>query len=130
VTAPAFEELATFGEDVTQACHNGRDAILQAIAGRIADGEDIPRPVPESGSKGNWVEVPLLVLFKAALYMILRSQGKTRAELMRDLGWHREQVDRLFRLDHNSHLDQIEAGFKALGVHLRMDVPFPERQAA
>jgi hypothetical protein len=28
---------------------------------------------------------------------------------MRRLGWNRESVDRLFRLDHASRLDQIEA---------------------
>ena len=31
------------------------------------------------------------------------------------LGWNRESVDRLFRLDHASRLDQLEAAFKALG---------------
>jgi antitoxin HicB len=34
---------------------------------------------------------------------------------MRRLGWNRESVDHLFRLDHASRLDQLEAAFKALG---------------
>jgi antitoxin HicB len=37
-----------------------------------------------------------------------------RAELARRLDWHRESVDRLFRLDHASRVDQIEAAFKVL----------------
>jgi hypothetical protein len=37
---------------------------------------------------------------KASLYRALRESGITRAELMRRLGWNRESVDRLFRLDH------------------------------
>ncbi|MCO5159887.1 MAG: hypothetical protein M9939_02020 [Mesorhizobium sp.] len=47
----------------------------------------------------------------------------TRAELARRLGWHREQVDRLFRLDHKSRLDQLESAFKALGETIRFSMP-------
>jgi len=39
---------------------------------------------------------------------------------------HREQVDRLFRLDHNSRLDQMENAFRAIDVPLRVDVPMPK----
>ena len=45
----------------------------------------------------------------SALYMICSRRGVSRAELARRLEWHREQVDRLFRLDHKSRLDQMEA---------------------
>jgi len=130
VTSPDFEELVTFGDNQEAACRNGQDAILQAIAGRMADNEDIPVPLNDAPAKGFFAEVPGLVLLKAGLYMILRASGKTRADLMRDLGWHREQVDRLFRLDHNSRLDQLEDAFKAVGHPLRLEVPFPEQKAA
>ena len=126
VTAPAFEEVATYGDDQEGSCRNGLDAILQAIAGRMADSEAIPAPLAETPQKGVFVQLPLIVFLKAALYMILREQGKTRADLMRTLGWHREQVDRLFRLDHNSTVDQLEKAFAALGAPLRLDVPFPQ----
>ena len=33
---------------------------------------------------------------------------------MRKLGWHSEWVDRLFRLDQNSRLNQLEQAFKAI----------------
>jgi hypothetical protein len=52
----------------------------------------------------------------------LRESGITRAELMRRLGWKHESVDRLFRLDHASRLDQIEAAFKALGKSMALEV--------
>lgn len=130
VTSPDFEEVVTFGTNDKEACHWGREAILQAIAGRMADGEDIPVPSADPVEKGYCVELPAMVLLKAGLYMLLRTSGQTRADLMRLLGWHREQVDRLFRLDHNTKLDGLEAAFKALGHPLRFDVPFPERHAA
>jgi antitoxin HicB len=130
VTAPAFPEVASFGSSMEEALRNGQDAILQAIAGRIADGEDIPLPLSAPGAKGDHVQVPAVVYLKSALYMILREQGKTRADLQRALGWQREAVDRLFRLNHNSRLDSIERAFGALGVPLRFDLPFPAAEAA
>lgn len=50
-----------------------------------------------------------------------RSQT-TRAELARRLGWHREQVDRLFRLDHASRLDRLKATFKALHREMGVEI--------
>jgi antitoxin HicB len=58
--------------------------------------------------------------------MFCRVKEISRAELARRLKWHREQVDRLFRLDHKSQLDQLEAAFKAIGIPLCFDLPFPK----
>ena len=130
VTVPAFPEVTTFGSTQQDACEHARDAIEEAIAGRISDGDDIPPPLAETSGKGFYVELPLLPFFKAALYMIARAKKVSRAELARLLTAergkpvHREQVDRLFRLDHNSQFDQIEAAFKALGVPIGVNVDF------
>jgi antitoxin HicB len=51
-----------------------------------------------------------------------REVGVTRAELARRLGWHREQVDRLFRFDHKSRPDQIEQAMKAVGKVMNIEV--------
>jgi antitoxin HicB len=124
VTAPAFPELTSFGATHEEACRHGADAVEEAIAARIAAGEPIPAPLRETTGKGFFVEVPALVFLKSALYMILNASGRTRADLMRLLGVQREHVDRLFRLDHNSRLDSLEAAFKALGHPLRFDMEF------
>nr|WP_306265677.1 type II toxin-antitoxin system HicB family antitoxin [Pararhizobium sp. IMCC3301] len=123
VTATAFDEVVSFGDDTESALRNVRDAIEEAIAGRIARGEDIPFPMREAPSKGHFVQMPVMVILKAGLHMQLRSQGWTRADLKRALGCQREHVDRLFRLDHNSKMDSIEAAFTALGVTLEVNVP-------
>ena len=68
------------------------------------------------------IEVPALIYLKTALYRLLRQRHQTRADLVRALGWQRESVDRLFRLDHKSRLDQLEAAFAALGSTLHIDV--------
>lgn len=124
VTAPEFPEVTTFGESQPEACVNGLHAIEEAIAARIARGEDIPRPMRETTGKGRFVQVPALTFLKSALYMICKIDGVTRAELARRLKCHREQVDRLFRLDHKSKLDQMEAAFDAVGIESIFNIPF------
>src|SRR5262245_50097809 len=99
-TCPSLPEVTTFGEDDDDALAHAVGAIEEALAARIADGEDIPPP-PEQ-PHGRSVALPLKTSLKASLYRTLRESGITRAELMRRLGWNRESVDRLFRLDHAS----------------------------
>jgi len=57
----------------------------------------------------------------------MREAGLTRAELQRRLKWQRESVDRLFRLDHNSRIDQLDQAFRALGREIEIGLP---REAA
>ncbi len=130
VTAPAFPEVTTFGASQPEALENGRKAIEEAIAGRISDADDLPHPEKKTSGKGHWVEVPALIFLKSVLYMICREENISRAELARRLKWHREQVDRLFRLDHKSQLDQMEAAFKAINVPLAFDIPLSTKNAA
>jgi antitoxin HicB len=121
VTCPAFPEVTTFVSRGGGA--HALAAIEEAIAARIADGDPLPRPATDAQRKrhkGLAVKLPLLTSLKAQLYMATREAGVTRAELARRLGWHREQVDRLFRLDHASRVDQIEAAFEKL--HRNVDV--------
>src|SRR5712692_10036506 len=102
VTCPALPEVTTFGEDEADTLRRARDAIEEALAARIARGEDIPA----GHRRGLVVRLPTLTALKVELYRRLRRAGITRAELARRLQWNRESVDRLFRLDHASRLDQ------------------------
>jgi antitoxin HicB len=120
VTCPLLPEVTSFGEDETDAMRHAVDAIEEALAARIDDGVDIP--APPARPRGRTVSLPLMSALKVALYCTLREAGITRAELMRRLGWNRESVDRLFRLDHASRLDQIEAAFKALGRRVDLSI--------
>jgi hypothetical protein len=62
-----------------------------------------------------------MTVLKVALYMICSRRGVSRAELSRRLRCHREQVDCLFRLDHDSRLDQMEAAFVAAGIPMAIE---------
>jgi antitoxin HicB len=119
VTCPQLPIVATFGETEEEARRHAIDAIETALASMIDDGDDVP--VPE-GSEGPTVRLPLLTALKVNLYWALRASKITRAELARRLEWNRESVDRLFRLDHRSRLEQIEAAFSALGREVDVDV--------
>jgi antitoxin HicB len=124
VTCPAFPEITTFGpNDPEKLPSIALKAIEEAIAARISDGNLLPREATSAErkrSKGLYVKLPLLSALKVQLYGAVREADISRAELARRLGWHREQVDRLFRLDHASRVDQIEAAFKEL--HRDIDV--------
>ncbi|MCK2057201.1 type II toxin-antitoxin system HicB family antitoxin [Methylobacterium sp. 37f] len=121
VTSPVFPEFTTFAETREEAIVNARKAFEEAVGARISAGEAIPAPFkPDLEQKMDAadaaaVRLSALTSLKAGLYQAMRVAGVTRAELARRLNWKRESVDRLFRLDHRSRLDQIEAAFNAIG---------------
>jgi antitoxin HicB len=119
VTCPSLPPVATFGTSREDALHQAVDAIETVLASLIEDGEEVP---PSDRGKGILVQLPLLTALKVNLYWALHEVGITRAELGRRLGWNRESVDRLFRLDHRSRLEQLEAAFAALGRRIDVDV--------
>ena len=117
VTCPAIPMVATFGATREEALAHAVDAIETALASMIADGETIP--APDAGDRLEpdeaVVRLPASTALKVQLVWALKAAGLTRVELARRLGCNRESVDRLFRLDHRSRLEQLEAAFKALG---------------
>lgn len=112
VTCPALPEVNSFGEDALEAHVYGAQAIEEALAARIAASQDVPAYDEEDE---HFVRLSLLTTLKLGLYQELRVQGLTRADLMRRMQAKRETIDRLFRLDHASRTDQIEAAMAALG---------------
>ncbi len=116
VTSPDFPELTTFGEDRDEAVARATDALEEAIAARIHDGEDIPQPT----SGVIFATLPTLTAVKVMLYQGMREQGVGKAELARRLSWHLPQVDRVLDIQHNSRLDQMDAALAAIGRQLRV----------
>jgi antitoxin HicB len=116
VTCPDLPGVITFGTDRADAVRHAQDAIEEWLAGVIDDGLAIPLPKRKaSGPDQAIATTSALTTLKVELYRALRAAAITRAELGRRLGWKRESVDRLFRLDHRSRLEQLEAAFRALG---------------
>ena len=121
VTSPVFPEVTTFAETREEAIVHARGALEEAIGARMNAGEDIPKPFNSDlvqtmdRADAAAVRLPALTSLKAGLYQAMRVAGVTRAELARRLNWKRESVDRLFRLNHHSRLEQLEAAFNAIG---------------
>ena len=125
ITSPDFPELTTFAESRAQAALHATGAVEEAIAARISERREIPAPLTRAeivNSGGGFVALPVLIALKVSLYSALQGSTMTRADLARALGWHREQVDRLFRLDHASQISQLEAAFAKLGQDLEIEI--------
>jgi antitoxin HicB len=127
VTCPLLPEVTTYGETREAALGLAVDAIEEALAARVAHREDIPLEDEEALAHGvsrdhgdgcAIVRVRLQSTLKTALYLACRGRGVTRADLARRLGWHREQVDRLFRFDHATRLDQFDAAVAGRGQEI------------
>lgn len=122
VTCPVLPEVTTFGETWADAIRYGAEAVEEALAARISQWEDIPVPdgkdLTAALKRQSVTRISLVADMKVTLYLACREAGVTRAELARRLRWHREQVDRLFRFDHNSRPDQIEAAVRAVGKNI------------
>ncbi|TMV80461.1 type II toxin-antitoxin system HicB family antitoxin [Thioclava sp. BHET1] len=115
VTCPDLPEVTSDGDSMPDAIANGTDAVEEALAGRLADFDTIPRPTERSGPKA---QVSSLIALKVMLRWELAEMSLTRADLMRALGWKRPQVDRLFDPRHSTRLDQFDAAFEAIGKHI------------
>lgn len=111
VTCRDLAEVTSFGTDRAECLKNGRKAVAEAVAARLAGFEDIPRP-----SVGELrAELDLQLTLKVLLFWSLEEAGLTRADLVRLLGQHRPQIDRLFDPRHATRLNQYDAAFRALG---------------
>ena len=122
VTCPALPEVATFGDGAADAASRTSAPSKRPLrrawrTAKMSRGHQRGPALARS---------PAPTVLKVQLYRQLREAGITRAELARRLGWKRESVDRLFRLDHASRLQQLQAAFAALGqrfaVRSRADV--------
>jgi antitoxin HicB len=123
VTSPDFPEVTTFAESKDKIEQRGLAAIEEAIAARMADGQAIPFGLSERDAmrrRGAKVQLPLMAHLKVGLFLTLKEKQMTRADLVRRLEWNRESVDRLFRLDHASRIDQIESAYKALDTEIEV----------
>ena len=131
VRSPMLQGLNTYGETRALALKWALQAVLTWLGSSMHHDEDIPAPLAFAPPGAEVVELPPLVALKVALQRAMKDRGVTRAELARRLGQHREQVDRLFRINHRSRLDQITAALNALDyVFEPVAVRAEDREAA
>src|SRR3974390_1607549 len=80
VTCRDLPELTTQGEDLNDALEQARDAMDEAVAAGIDDGDDFP--IPSAPRKTEYVIAPSPdIAAKAALYQALKEAAWSKTEL-------------------------------------------------
>jgi antitoxin HicB len=93
------------------------DCLSEAIAGRIARGDEVPRP--SKPKRGQYlVGVPLYLAPKLALYLAMRENGVTRTSLAKKLHVSETVVRRMLNPKHDTKPEKIQAALAALGKRL------------
>ena len=107
----------TGGVDLEDTHQQAADCLAEAIAGRIARGDEIP--APSRLKRGQYaVSVPLYLAPKLALYLALREAGMHNTELAKRLGVSETVVRRMLDPKHNTKPERIQAALAALGKRI------------
>ena len=122
VTFPDFPEAVTQGESLDEAMEMARDSLCMAIAYRIEHTAPVPAPSKRKGKNFRLVGLSAIHGAKLALYQLWHASGIRKVELARRLGTQPPNVDRFFRFDRSTQVDQLEAAFAALGKRLVIGV--------
>jgi antitoxin HicB len=122
ITFLDFDWGITQGDSEEQGREMALDALQLIIREQMKNGEPIPRPSRPKGRQFRMIRLPALQAAKIELYRQFLASGLRKAELARRLGMSKTIVDRLFDIEHQSRLDQIEAAFRVLGKEITIEV--------
>jgi antitoxin HicB len=110
-------EALTGGDDLEDTFAEATDCLAEAIAGRIARGDEIPPPSkPKRGQR--LISVPLYLAPKLALYLAMRERGVPNTKLARRLGVSETVVRRMLNPRHHTKPEKIQAALAALGKRI------------
>jgi antitoxin HicB len=117
VRFPDLPEALTGGDDLKDTLVQAADCLAEAIAGRIARGDEIPPPSKAKRGQ-HLIGVPLYLAPKLALYLALRERGMPNTELAGLLGVSETVVRRMLNPKHNTKPEKIQAALLALGKRI------------
>jgi antitoxin HicB len=121
VTFPDFPEAGTDGETLEEALAEAADCLAEAVAGRIARTEKIPKASRKQ--KGQYaIAIPAQIAAKAALYLAMKEAGIDKSDLARRLGRDLKEVRRLLDPKQPSKIRRIEEALAAIGQELVVGV--------
>ena len=110
-------EAITSGENRIDVLLQAQDCLDEAIAGRIADGLDIPLPSAARARRPQ-VSPSAAMAAKAALYLAIREAGLSNKQLARRLHVDEKEVRRMLNPRHPTKLPRIEQALHILGKRL------------
>jgi antitoxin HicB len=121
VRFPDLQEALTGGDDLEDTFLQAADCLAEAIAGRIARGDEIPPPSrPKRGQ--HLISVPLYLAPKLALYLAMREQHIRNTELARRLGLSETVIRRMLDPKHATKPEKVQAALAALGKRIVLAV--------
>ena len=110
-------------EAITQGCGEkdalcqAADCLEEAMAGRIADGREIPN-ASRAARGERMIPLPAPMAAKAALYLAMTEAGMSNVQLARKLGCEEREVRRMLDPRHPTKLPRIEEALEVLGKRL------------
>ena len=121
VTFRDVPEAITQGQGEKDAVWQAADCLEEAIAGRIADGREIPHATKATRGE-RLIPVPAPMAAKAALYVAMREAAITNVQLARRLGCDEREVRRMLDPRHPTKLPRIKEALEVLGKRLVVGV--------
>ena len=110
-------EALTGGDDLEETIEQAADCLAEAIAGRIARGDVIPRA--SKAKRGQrLISVPLYLAPKLALYLAMRDRNMRKTELAKRLGVSETVVRRMLDPKHDTKPEKMQAALAALGKRI------------
>lgn len=119
VTCRDVPEVVTQGDSLSHALEEAAGALEAAMEMRIEDGLNIPLPSAKKREE-HLVALPVSTAMKAALYITMREQGLTKADLARLLQLDEKEARRILKPRHPTKVSTMEQALHALGK--RVDV--------
>ncbi len=117
VTFPDLPEALTGGRNLTESLSEAADCLGEALAFRMVEKKDIPRPsAPRKGQL--LIDIPLYLAPKVGLYTAMRRIRMTNSELARRLGYTETVVRRMLNPRHHSRPESMQAALAAVGQRI------------
>lgn len=121
VTFRDVPKAITEGDSREEALFHAEDALESTLAMYVPDKQPLPAPSAANRTRSS-CRSRRSAWRRRRCTTPCAEQRVGRAELARRLRWHLPQVNRVLDLRHASKMEQLEAGFAALGLRLIVDV--------
>ncbi len=129
VVFPDVRGALTGGKTRAEALEMAQDALTVALAGYVIAGWDIPSPSPVAHGQCLIALEPIPAA-KLALYIAMREQGISEAELARRLNLAESAVGKLLMTDRYTHISTVMKALRAVGHSLILQDAEPQSQPA
>ncbi len=117
VRFPDLPEALTGGSDLGDTEAQAADCLAEALAGRIARGDAIPRPSKFKRGQ-HAITVPLYLAPKLALYLTMREAGLNNTDVAKRIGVSETVVRRMLDPRHTTKPEKIQNALAVLGKRI------------